>query len=65
ADRDPLSFSAPASTARGTITIDALTGAFTYTPTAAGRGGIARARRGYSCAEHGKTGRSGRENTEA
>ena len=37
ADRDPLSFSAPASTARGTITIDALTGAFTYTPTADAR----------------------------
>lgn len=33
ADKDPLSFSAPAFTGRGTIAIDAMTGAFSYTPT--------------------------------
>lgn len=37
ADKDPLSFSAPASTAKGTITMDALSGVFSYTPTADAR----------------------------
>jgi YVTN family beta-propeller protein/VCBS repeat-containing protein len=33
ADRDTLSFSAPANTAKGAVSINASTGAFTYTPT--------------------------------
>ncbi|MGJ6126467.1 Ig-like domain-containing protein [Mycolicibacterium sp. Y3] len=37
ADGDVLQYSAPASTSKGTVTIDASTGAFTYTPTAAAR----------------------------
>ncbi|MCV7252575.1 hypothetical protein H7J86_10415 [Mycobacterium hackensackense] len=37
ADGDVLQYSAPASTSKGTITINASTGAFTYTPTAAAR----------------------------
>lgn len=37
ADRDSLRFSAPASTGKGSITMNASTGAFTYTPTAAAR----------------------------
>ncbi|NBP86108.1 MAG: hypothetical protein EBU54_13300 [Mycobacteriaceae bacterium] len=43
ADKDVLSFSAPASTAKGAITINASTGAFTYTPTAAARANAAKA----------------------
>jgi len=37
ADGDTLIYSAPASTAKGAITINASTGAFTYTPTVAAR----------------------------
>jgi len=37
ADGDTLTYSAPASTAKGAITINASTGAFTYTPTVAAR----------------------------
>ncbi len=36
ADNDTLTYSAPGSTAKGTVTIDANTGAFTYTPNALG-----------------------------
>lgn len=37
ADLDPLTYSAPAGTAKGTISLNSGTGAFTYTPTAAAR----------------------------
>lgn len=37
ADRDPLTFSAPATTSKGAISITASSGAFTYTPTLAAR----------------------------
>jgi len=37
ADSDPLNFAAPASTTKGTVSINATTGAFTYTPTATTR----------------------------
>lgn len=37
ADRDTLSFSAPGSTAQGSVSINARTGAFTFTPTDAAR----------------------------
>ena len=43
ADRDGLSFAAPASTSKGAIVINATTGAFTYTPTAAARANAAKA----------------------
>ncbi|MDQ1250121.1 MAG: large repetitive protein, partial [Actinomycetota bacterium] len=36
-DGDPLSYTAPASTGKGTVAIDVATGEFTYTPTAAAR----------------------------
>ncbi|MBI3225735.1 MAG: cadherin-like domain-containing protein [Mycolicibacterium cosmeticum] len=36
-DKDSLTYSAPATTSKGTVTIDATTGAFTYTPTPAAR----------------------------
>ena len=42
ADKDTLTYSAPASTAKGSVTINASTGALTYTPTAAARHGAAR-----------------------
>ena len=42
ADKDPVTFSAPASTAKGALTVTAGTGAFTYTPTAAARHAAAR-----------------------
>jgi VCBS repeat-containing protein len=37
ADKDPLTFAAPATTAKGSVTVNARTGAFTYTPTATAR----------------------------
>ena len=37
ADADPLTYSAPATTAKGTVSIDATTGAFVFTPTAEAR----------------------------
>jgi VCBS repeat-containing protein len=37
ANNDPLTFTAPATTAKGSVTVNARTGAFTYTPTAAAR----------------------------
>jgi VCBS repeat-containing protein len=42
ADRDPLTYSAPASTAKGIISLTASSGAFSYTPTAAARHAAAR-----------------------
>ena len=42
ADKDTLTFSAPAATAKGTVRINAGTGAFTYTPTAIARHAAAR-----------------------
>ncbi|MGH3580601.1 MAG: Ig-like domain-containing protein, partial [Mycobacterium sp.] len=36
-DKDSLTYSAPTTTSKGTVTIDATTGAFTYTPTPAAR----------------------------
>ncbi|MGQ9410479.1 Ig-like domain-containing protein [Mycolicibacterium gilvum] len=36
-DKDPLTFSAPAKTDKGTVVVNASTGAFTYTPTQAAR----------------------------
>jgi VCBS repeat-containing protein/YVTN family beta-propeller protein len=42
ADKDALSFSAPATTAKGAVAINAGTGAFTYTPTASARHAAAR-----------------------
>jgi VCBS repeat-containing protein len=42
ADKDAVSFSAPASTAKGAVAINANTGAFTYTPTATARHNAAR-----------------------
>jgi VCBS repeat-containing protein len=41
-DGDPLRFSAPATTAKGAVTLDAATGAFSYAPTAAARHAAAR-----------------------
>ena len=41
ADGDSLTYSAPATTARGTVTIDPTTGAFVYTPNAAARQAVA------------------------
>ena len=38
ADRDSLSYSAPATTTKGSVTLNASTGAFTYTPTVTARG---------------------------
>jgi len=43
ADGDVLTFSAPASTGKGSVVIDAGTGAFTYTPTVAARQNAAKA----------------------
>lgn len=43
ADRDVLTFLAPASTAKGAISINASTGAFTYTPSSAARANAAKA----------------------
>ena len=37
ANNDPLTFTAPATTAKGSVTVNARTGAFTYTPTATAR----------------------------
>lgn len=37
ADKDTLAFSTPATTAKGAVTLDARTGAFTYTPASASR----------------------------
>jgi len=37
ANNDPLTFAAPATTAKGSVTVNARTGAFTYTPTAPAR----------------------------
>jgi VCBS repeat-containing protein len=37
ADRDPLTYSAPASTAKGSVGINATAGSFTFTPTAVAR----------------------------
>lgn len=42
ADRDKLTYSTPATTAKGAVSLNAGTGAFTYTPTAAARHGAAR-----------------------
>ena len=42
AESDPLSYSAPTSTAKGSVTLNASTGAFTYTPTATARDTAAR-----------------------
>ncbi|WP_422749262.1 Ig-like domain-containing protein [Mycobacterium sp. WMMD1722] len=50
ADGDAPTFSAPTSTAYGTVTIDPVTGAFTYTPTEAAR---------QAAAESGGTGGTG------
>lgn len=41
ADGDVLTYSAPVSTAKGSVGIDSATGAFTYTPTASARHGAA------------------------
>ncbi len=41
ADKDTLTFTAPTSTAKGAVTINGGTGAFTYTPTATARRGAA------------------------
>ena len=38
ADRDTLSYAAPATTTKGSVSVNASTGAFTYTPTSAARG---------------------------
>lgn len=38
ADRDTLTYSGPGTTAKGTVTIDPTTGAFTYTPNASAHG---------------------------
>jgi VCBS repeat-containing protein len=40
-DGDPLSYTAPATTAKGAVVIDAATGDFSYTPTATARHGAA------------------------
>ena len=42
ADGDPLSYSAPAATARGAVSIDTATGVFTYTPSGEARHAAAR-----------------------
>ena len=42
ADGDPLSYAAPSATAKGAVSIDAVSGVFTYTPTAVARHGAAR-----------------------
>ena len=42
ADGDPLTYTVAGSTAKGAVSIDAVSGAFTYTPTAAARHGAAR-----------------------
>ena len=41
ADKDKLSYTAPATTAKGAVSINASTGAFTYTPTTSARGSVA------------------------
>ena len=48
ADKDTLSYSGSTTTTKGTVTVNATTGAFTYTPTAAARHGAAKLTAGAS-----------------